>query len=40
MEVLSFGRFISCETTALAVIVANLRQRRRVVGTVLDRAAS
>lgn len=30
-DVLNFGRFISIATTALAVITANRRQRRRAV---------
>lgn len=41
MNVLNFGvyRFISIATTALAVMLANGRQRRRVIGAKLKRRA-
>lgn len=41
MNVLNFGvyRFIAIATTALAVMLANARQRRRVIGAKLKRRA-
>lgn len=39
VHVLDFGRFVSTATATLAIIIAYQRQRRRVMGAVLERQA-